>query len=312
MSDICLICGKTNNSSEDTHFECSLKLYGSKAPPVLPYGLNDLEDLASQIIKTSTTITGVQKKLSLAVRHEAKQSKLTFVGLWGNYILKPPVEAYCHLPENEFLTMNLADLLKIQTVPHGLIRLQSGELAYITKRIDRSETGKIPMEDMCQITGKLTEDKYRGSVEQIGKSVLKFCNNRLFDALRFYELVFFCFLTGNGDMHLKNFSLITSGKDIKFAPAYDLLNTRLVISEKDDPDESALAINGKRRKLNLQDFLEFGYRLGLTKKQIENVHNRFLKAIPEIDIIIKNSFLPESLQVEYRNIMDSRWKRLNL
>ncbi len=311
MSGKCLICGKPCDRNRETHTDCSVTLYGTETPPILPYAIHDLNKLATQIINSSTTVPGVQKKLSLAIRHEAQQSKLTFVGLWGSYILKPPVEAYINLPENELLTMNLADLLKIKTVPHGLIRLQSGELAYITRRIDRRETEKIPMEDMCQILEKMTEDKYRGSIEQIGKSILKNCENRIYDALRFFELILFCFITGNGDMHLKNFSLITEREGIKLAPAYDLLNTRLVISEKDDPDESALSINGKRRKLNLPDFFELGKRLGLTDRQMENVLKRFRKTISECEVLVESSFLPDSFKSEYKNILFSRWNRLN-
>jgi serine/threonine-protein kinase HipA len=294
----------------EIHSHCAKKLFGESKTPEIPYDLQDLDSLASQILKTSTAITGVQKKLSLHMSWESERAKLTFVGLWGNYILKPPVEHYRELPENELLTMKLAGSLKIQTVPHGLIRLRSGETAYITRRIDRKNNGKIPMEDFCQLSEKMTEDKYRGSAEQAGKIVLKYCANRMFDALRLFELVLFNFLVGNGDMHLKNYSLIGFPGSISLAPAYDLLNTRLVISERDDPDETALSINGKRRKLKVDDFIQFGVSLGLTEKQMNNVLKRFAGKKELLQDIINNSFLSDEYKESYRLIFIKRWERI--
>ncbi len=310
MNNICLICNSPNPDKEDYHQTCSAMFFGSPAPPVMPYALDDLDDLAAQIINTSTSVTGVQKKLSLALHEEGQQRQLTFVGLWGNFILKAPVEAYPNLPENEFLTMKLANIAGIQTVPHALIRLQSGELAYLTRRIDRSQNGKVPMEDMAQLTGKMTEEKYRGSVEQIGKIILRYCSNRLFDALRLYELAIFSFITGNGDMHLKNYSLITRTEGVTLAPAYDLLNTRLVISENEDPEDSALTINGKRRKITLEDFHHLANSLGLIRKQTENVLKRFLKTRREMENCIQNSFLPRDMNRYYLEILKTRLDRL--
>src|SRR5690606_38986653 len=140
------------------------------------------------------------------------------------YILKPPTPHYQQLPEVEDLTMHLAALAKIKTVPHSLIRLQSGKLAYITKRIDRTKKGKLHMEDMCQLTERLTEHKYQGSYEQIAKAILKYSALPGLDLVNFFELVVFSFLTCNADMHLKNFSLIQQpGMGMVFSPAYDLV-----------------------------------------------------------------------------------------
>ncbi|MBF9018898.1 MULTISPECIES: HipA domain-containing protein [unclassified Oceanispirochaeta] len=190
MNEICYICGKPCSKEENNyHRACSKKMFGTPVPPSIPFSINDLKKLATQFISQKTSMTGVQKKLSLSINRESKENKLTFVGLWGDYILKPQVEHYRQLPENEFLTMCLADLYQIRTVPHALLPLASGELAYITKRIDRSNSNKVHMEDMAQLLQKMTEDKYRASVEQIGKIILKHCENRVLDALHFYELV---------------------------------------------------------------------------------------------------------------------------
>ncbi len=215
-------------------------------------------ELAEQVVRSSITVTGVQPKLSLDLE-PAKQTTLpqrfTIVGLWGTYILKPPTKQYPYLPEVEDVTMHLASLSKIKTVPHSLIRLQNGSLAYLTKRIDRNKSEKIHMEDMCQLTERLTEHKYDGSYEQIAKAILKFSANPVLDVINFYEQVVFSFLTGNADMHLKNFSLI---KDpllgYSLAPAYDMVATALV--NPSDKEELALTLNGKKRKLKKERFYE--------------------------------------------------------
>jgi serine/threonine-protein kinase HipA len=305
----CLICGlPIEGEMGEYHRRCSRKLFGSEIAPQMPYSLRNLDLLAEQVVDTSfATVTGVQKKLSLTLQ-EGEKGKLTFVGLWGDYILKPPVESYDQLPENEFLTMNLADLVGIKTVPHGLIRMKSGEPAYITRRIDRGGKGKIPMEDMCQLSGKMTEDKYRGSLEQIGKIILKYCTNRQYDATRFYDLVLFCYLTGNGDMHLKNFSLLSEKGEIALAPAYDLLNTKLVIPN--DNEETALTLNGKKSRLKRSDFKKLAESLGLSSRQELNGVNRFIKKIDPMSDLIETSFLKEESRCIYKELFLTRISQL--
>lgn len=171
---------------------------------MIDFDLKQLEELAKQIIIQSKAITGVQPKLSLNFeKHKNKPSRLTIVGYHGDFILKPPTSQFKELPENEDVTMHLAELVKMKTAKHGLIRLKSGELAYITKRFDRNKGDKIAVEDFCQLSENLTEHKYRGSMEKIGKLVYTFTKNQGFEAQRLFELVFFCYLTGNADMHLK-------------------------------------------------------------------------------------------------------------
>ena len=281
----------------------------------MPYACDELKDAAKKIVRSRITVPGVQAKLSLHLDNSRKKnSRFTLVGLWGGFILKPPIEAYPQMPEIEHLTMHLADLFKIDTVPNGLIHLKSGEIAYVTRRIDRLPDGtKRHKEDMCQLTGRLTEDKYRGSMEQIGKVIHKFSSNPLFDCTRFFDMVVFSFLTGNADMHLKNFSLIypVDGM-VQLAPAYDMLATRLVISEKEDPEEMALTVNGKKRKLTLNDFNLLATNLGLNKKQRQNIFKRFSKTIPETSAIIDRSFLPDKKAKEFKQLITSRAALLGL
>ena len=161
----CLYCYKELKKGEtDFHPAYSQKMFGTKTPPILPYVRNQLADLAEQVIRSQTTLTGVQAKLSLDIHKGEKNEpeRFTIVGLWGRYILKPQTDLYPLLPELEDLTMHLAEIVRIKVVPHSLIRFLDGELCYITRRIDRREDGtKFPMEDMCQLAERLTEYKYK-------------------------------------------------------------------------------------------------------------------------------------------------------
>ncbi len=159
MKTRCLYCYQPLEQGQvDFHPQCSKKIFGTEVLPALPYSKADIESLALEVVRSRMTIPGVQPKLSLDLEKSKESGKrFTIVGLWGEYILKPQTEQYPFLPENEDLTMHLAEIARIKTVPHSLIRFEDNSLAYITKRIDRNKKGdKIPMEDMCQLTGKLT------------------------------------------------------------------------------------------------------------------------------------------------------------
>jgi len=312
----CLVCYEPLGSSKYAyHPKCSMILFGQKTPPVLSYALSDLEKLAEGIIRNSVTVPGVQEKISLHLEETADSAgKLTLVGLWGDYILKPPVRKYPEMPEVEDLTMKLASALKIRTVPHGLIRLKSGELAYITRRLDRDGKRKVcNMEDMCQLTERLTEDKYRSSMEKIGKAISLFSSHPMFDISTFFDISLFCFITGNADMHLKNFSLYYETPDlIQLAPAYDLLSTRLLIPEKNDSEEMALSLNGKKAKLKRHDFNVFAASLGLNEKQAGNAYARAAKHLPEMLQVIDKGFISDAKKDEFRTLIEDRAHRLGV
>ena len=311
----CLICCKILAGDEKVyHSGCSNNFFGSKEPPELTYRLNQLTELAKKVVRAQITVPGVQAKLSLNIeKNIRKADRLTLVGLWGNYILKPPVKKYPAMPEIEHSTMHIAAALKIKTVPYALIALKSGELAYITKRIDRGKNSKIHMEDMCQLTERLTEDKYKGSMEQIGKIIRRCSAAPGLDLVSFFEIALFSFITGNADMHLKNFSLIyTDHKKATLAPAYDLLATRLLIPENDDPEEIALTLNGKKSNFKRSDFEKFSVLLGLTEKQAENIFNKFAKSAELFEEVIELGFLPAILKKEYRQLIRGRLQRLDL
>ena len=207
----CLYCYKElPEGIKDFHPACARKFFGTRTAPDLPYVRAQLGDLARQVVRSQTTLTGVQAKLSLDINRGGRNEpdRFTIVGLWGRFILKPQTHSYRALPELEDVTMHLAEAVKINVVPHSLIRFSDGELCYITRRIDRQSDGhKIAMEDMCQLSERLTEYKYKGSYEQIAKLIRRYSSAPQLDVINFWEVVVFCGITGNADMHLKNFSL---------------------------------------------------------------------------------------------------------
>ena len=319
MKNKCLYCYKTINLIDiDTsagqrgyHPKCSKKFFGKSTPPLLDFTEDQILQLAEQVIKSQKTITGVQPKLSLGLSNEIDTSeRFTIVGLWGEYILKPQAELYSNLPEIEDLTMHLAGISKIKTVEHSLIKLKSGQLAYITKRIDRNNDEKLHMEDMCQLTERLTEHKYKGSHEQISKAIKKYTANPGLNITDYYELVLFCFLTGNNDMHLKNFSLLKRNLKYDLCPAYDLVASELVM-EGDDED-LALNLNGKKKNITRKDFETAMIEAGLDQKVIENIFMKYKKLLPKWNQFIIDSFLPEKMKDEYISLIKRKSIQIEL
>lgn len=315
MNKRCLYCYQLLNAEEnDFHPACSKKMFGVSIAPVLPYSENNMEELAAQVIQTQAAVTGVQPKLSLHLSPAGepdKAKKFTIVGMKGGYILKPQSPHYPQLPEVEDVTMHLAAIAKIKVVPHSLIRLSSGNLAYITKRIDRLQKAKIHMEDMCQLTEKLTEDKYRGSHEQVAKAIIQYSVNPGLDVINFFELVLFSFITGNADMHLKNFSLIHQpANGAVLSQAYDLVATALF--NPADKEDLALRLNGKKKKITRNDFIAAFQTMKLEIKQQENIFNKMSKAREAWFTCIDESFLTDKHKINYKNLIRERFERLQM
>ena len=235
--------------------------------------------------------------------YSKETQRFTIVGLWGRYILKPQTEQFDHLSEVEDLTMHLAELAKIKVVRHSLIRFEDGELAYITKRIDRTANGaKLAMEDMCQLSERLTEYKYKGSYEQIVKIITQHSATPKLDVVNFWEQVLFSWITGNADMHLKNFSLYSLRKgSYALTPAYDMISTFLVMPE--DTEELALMLNGKKRKIKRSDFEVAMNSSGLEKKIIDNLFVKFERVADKWFEFIDISFLPDEMKERYKHII---------
>ncbi len=310
----CLYCYKPLADGEvDYHKSCARKIFESTTVPVLPYTRANIKELAREIVSASTTVTGAQAKLSLDITrgHAGEPQRFTIVGLWGRFILKPQTDRFANLPENEDLTMHLAEAAGIKTVPHSLIRFADGELCYITRRVDRTKNGdKTAMEDMCQLSERLTEDKYKGSYERIAKLIKQYSAAPLLDVVNFWEVVVFSWLTGNADMHLKNFSLYRPADNYMLTPAYDLLSTSIVMPE--DEEELALTLNGKKKKIKRADFEKAMLDSGMDEKAIEKLFKKFAKTLPKWYALIEESFLPKDMMTAYREKLNTMSARLGL
>lgn len=314
----CYICYEPTAAEEQYHPACLKQLFNTEQLPELAFKDNDIATLALELVKEKKGLPGVQEKLSLSLQFSEKNipatSRLTIVGyLGGEYIFKPPTTQYPHMPEIEDLTMHLAAIAKIQVAQHGLIAMHNDTLAYITKRFDRNGQQKIAVEDFCQLSEKLTENKYKGSYEQLAKIIAYYASIPGEEILKFFELILFNFLVGNADMHLKNFSLITQDlANIVLAPSYDLLSTRLLISEHDDPEELALPLNGKKRNIRRNDFVAFGKNLNIPEKVIYHTMQSMIGFRPQWEEKIKQSFLPTHLREKYLTLIDERCRRIDI
>lgn len=313
MENKCLYCYKPVEKGIDFHTKCAKVFFGSEKAPQIPYSLDQMAELAKKVVKRSVAVPGVQPKLSLSLLKATKEkadSRLTVVdALGGQFVFKPPTDRFPEMPENEHLTMRIAESFGINVVRSSLIRLASGELSYITKRIDRTwKNEKIHMLDMFQITEAF--DKYKSSMEKVGKAIDSWSGNTLLDKVLYFELALFSFLTGNNDMHLKNFSMIEGGSGWVLSPAYDLLNVAIVLPE--DKEELALTLCGKKKKLNQKHFEQLGESLGLTSKQITGAFQRMVKYKPKASAWIEQSFLSNKRKKDYLDVLEMRYKQLKL
>ena len=316
----CLYCYQTITGEETCyHSKCAKKIFGTSKAPILPYTRGNIEELALHILEKSTSVTGVQPKLSLDINRGGKNEpdKLTIVGLWGNYILKPQSSKYDSMPELEDLTMKLAEASGIATAQHALIMMEDGELAYITKRMDRGEYGeKYSMLDMCQLTNRLTEHKYRGAYIQLAETIKRYSAIPLLDVQRFWEIVLFSWLTGNSDMHCKNFSLIEKENNgYQLSPAYDLLAVQL--TGINDNDELAMPLEGYGVEgdealvgFNRSSFLHAMVNSGITEKISEKIIDKMVQSCNKWNYIIDTSFISDELKINYKALVSERLKRL--
>lgn len=313
MKNRCLYCYDPVDIGHDFHEECSIKFFGTPVPPAIDYSLDQMEELAKKVVERSVSVPGVQAKLSMTLVKKAKgksDTRFTVIDAMGGlYIFKPPSDRFPEMPENEHVTMRMAETYGIRVVPSSLIRLASGELSYITQRIDRTETGeKIHMIDMFQITEAF--DKYKSSMEKVGRALDSYSDNTLLDKIFYFELALFSFVTGNNDMHLKNFSMIESPSGWVLSPAYDLLNASILNPE--DEEELALTLVGKKKKLKREHFVQLGEGLGLTGKQIQGAFNRIKSNTPKAIQWIDRSFLSDDMINAYKEVLEVRLSRLGL
>ena len=308
----CLCCGKPLRTPEETgwHKACIKRFFGTSNLPEIEIDDNTLNLLATETTNRGFTVPGVQKKLSLHLVSDSNKPRLTFVNYPTGYILKPQVAEFEALPESEQLIMTMADMAGISTVPHALIKGKTG-LAYITKRVDRNISDNkiemLAMEDFCQLDLRLTEDKYRGSYERCAKIIKQYSSRVGIDMAEFFVRIVFCFIVGNSDMHLKNFSLIetaeASGKYV-LSPAYDLLPVNANMPS--DKEQFALAMNGKKMNIRKGDFLKFADACDITRQTAEKLIDSLVTRAPQWLEMCNESLLPNELKDRLIKIITER------
>jgi serine/threonine-protein kinase HipA len=307
----CLSCGKElNDENKLWHDRCVAKVFGTKELPIIDLDEKSIEELARHRVDLSYTVPGVQKKLSLGLSKNHER-KFTLVDYPSGFILKSQVKGEGDdFPEGENLTMCLAECCGISVVPHGLLCLKDGSRAYITRRIDRVDGKAIAMEDFCQLSGRLTEDKYHSSYEQCKKVIAKFSDSKKADLSRFVYLILFCYLTGNSDMHLKNFSLIENNGVYSLSAAYDLLPVNVVFPS--DKEELALTLHGKKKNVTKNDFIKFASsedpRENLEGKEVVRMMKKLISFIPKMFELIDHSSLSEKHKEEFKALILERSK----
>ena len=306
----CLCCGKTLRTENEYgwHSSCIKSFFGTTKFPDIDVSKDVLNQIAIDNTNKGFTVPGVQKKLSLHLSQE-DNPRLTLVNYPTGYILKPQTDEYAALPEMEYLVMQMAEASGIKTVPFALLRLpsQDNAYAYITKRIDRLNGQMLAMEDFCQLDGRLTEDKYRGSYERCGKVISTYASNKALALSQMFLRIVFSFAVGNSDMHLKNFSLIETAEksnEYTLSAAYDMLSTNVVIPA--DQEQLALTINGKKQNIRRKDFIVFAETIGIADKAAEKLIEKIVKLKDKYIIMCRESYMPDDMKETLENLIENR------
>ena len=270
----------------------------------LPYTAAELrQEAANRARKLS--IQGVQPKLSAAISIVDQEFKI--VDQFGTYIIKPQNDLFPELPENEDVTMRMAKVFGLKVPFHGMLYGKDGSLSYFIKRFDRYGKGKkLATEDFAQLTGNSRDTKYRFTMEKLIPVLDEYCSFPAIEKADFFKRVLFCYITGNEDMHLKNFSLITKNDKVTLTPVYDYLNSTIAI--KNPEEEIALTLKGKKSNLKATDFINYyaKERLLLNEKSIANILQKMQLANPKWKELIEISFLSDGMKEKYLNLLGKR------
>lgn len=308
------------NKCPIAYIPCGDNRYSDEGLKILSTGLRTLKDLeytADEQRKeafnraTKMSIQGVQPKLSAILN--IKEEKFEIVDKSGKFILKPQHDIFPEMPENEDLTMKLADEIGLEIPPHGLIWSKDNSLTYFIKRFDRKgHTDKIPVEDFAQLAGLNRDTKYKYSMEKVVKLIDKYCTFPAIEKIKLFKLTIFNYLIGNEDMHLKNFSIITQDGQSSLSPCYDLVNSTIEYKKQDE--EIALPLKGKKKKLNRDQLIDyFGKeKCELTDKSIDKVLESISLSVSKWKELISNSFLSKEMKEKYQTLLETRLKILGI
>ena len=312
----CLCCNKVIANPGDYektvfwHKKCIKKFFGTDKMPEIDLSEKAIEHLANNAVNKGITVPGVQKKLSLHLETVDKNAKLTIVDHPTGYILKPYSDEYECLPESEYLSMQMAEDAKIKTVPHALIVLND-KYSYITRRIDRKADELYAMEDFCQLSGRQTDDKYRSSYETCGKVIKKYSKNTGLDLTELFYRLLFCFVTGNSDMHLKNFSLIEDSPHSRIynlSPAYDLLPVNIIMPA--DDEQMALSLNGKKKNIRKKDFLALAENFEISEKTALRLIEKMLSYKETFLRETEESYISDEMKTALKDLIAERMRVL--
>lgn len=314
----CLCCSKPIDvsASEEERFTgwhrtCVRRFFGTRKLPEIDLTEEKLLELARESVNRGLTVPGVQKKISLHLT-AGVNPRLTLVNYPTGYILKPQTAEYENLPECEFLAMQIAEAAGIKTVPYALIRLhgQENNLAYITRRIDRignKNPSMLAMEDFCQLDGRLSQDKYRGSYERCARIIQRYSDRPGIDLTDFYYRLLLSFVIGNSDLHLKNLSLIETkpgSQKYVLSPTYDFLPVNVVLPE--DQDEFALTMCGKNRRIRRNDFIRFALSIGISEKVADALIGQCIGNEKMLISLAEGSLLTANLKTTLINLISER------
>lgn len=296
----CMCClGECGSSPH--HERCLRELFGVARAPRIEVELAKLHTLALAMVG-KTSISGVQRKISLGLSVDRKTLQLALEG--GRYLLKPQAGTYPALPENEHVTMQIARRAGIEIPACGLFRLADDSLAYLVSRFDRPEQGgKLRQEDFCQLAEKPSKEKYDGSAELCARIVRRYAAEPGIDIERLFRRMVLAWWTGNGDMHLKNFSLLEGeGGGHRLSPAYDLVCTRLVIAG----DPLALPVGGRKERLTRATWTSYASYCGLPGRAAERVLEEIQDALPAATELVDRSLLDPDAKRRYRKLLADR------
>lgn len=306
----------------------SKALFGTtKVSPILGFDITEFQKaggIADAVHRIS--VSGVQEKFPAKVNHG--EIEIAQINERSTHILKPApwdntLRERKQIPANEHLTMQIASqVYGIPTAANGLCFTPKWQPVYITRRFDILSDGtKLPMEDFASLIGKNEptagkQFKYTGSYEDIANAIRDNVAAWMIDMERFFDLVIFNYIYANGDAHLKNFSLIRTGHDYRLSPAYDLLNTSLHLDGDDFCLDMGLSPNIEKSDIYERtshpcrlDFERFGSKIGLVKKRMDKILNKYTTFPEAATRLVGQSFLSEKMKRNYIRIVNERISR---
>jgi serine/threonine-protein kinase HipA len=301
MREPCLVCLEEAPPGDQYHVKCLQQLFGTGRAPVVDVELAKLYTLAQAMVG-HTSLSGVQRKISVGLTADRATLQVAIEG--GAFILKPQAQTFPSLPENEQVTMRIAALAGVEIPPCGLVHLRDGSLAYVVRRFDRAPPdGKLLQEDFCQLAELSPKQKYEGSAELCARLVQRFASEPVVEAAKLFRRMVLTWWTGNGDMHLKNFSLLRTMDGLyRLSPAYDLLCTSLVVED----EQLALSVGGNKRRVTPRQWFEYAIYCGLTEKVAVRVFSELAALLEPAVRLVERSRLPSEMRERYASLLRER------